>query len=152
MEEEFIAATTSRGKEPIKIEEGSSDSDDPVREVVEPVVTTSRRRVSKRSSNTGSRLQECLDMLKCSLKRREKEKNCTPPDSKISKSVMNPEKLTKNNIEEAMAVLNDMCGSLSIEEYITTSHRLSNEEHTCRMFMCFVDDARLPWARSLLGP
>ncbi|XP_031376396.1 uncharacterized protein LOC116192101 [Punica granatum] len=56
MEEEFLQAGSSRGKEPINLEEGSGDSDDPVHEVIEPVVTGSRRRVRKRSSTTGSRL------------------------------------------------------------------------------------------------
>ncbi|OWM90964.1 hypothetical protein CDL15_Pgr019276 [Punica granatum] len=134
------------------MEEGSGNSDDPVREVAELVVTTSSRRVLKRSSNTGSRLHECLDMLKCSLKRREKEKNFTPPNSKRSKTVTSPKKPAKNSIDEAMDVLNNMRGSLSIEEYLAISHRLSNKEHTRCMFMCFVDDARLPWARSLIGP
>ncbi|PKI18329.1 hypothetical protein CRG98_049397, partial [Punica granatum] len=43
MEDDFLAAATSRGKEPVNLEEGSDDSDDPVHEVTEPVVTTSRR-------------------------------------------------------------------------------------------------------------
>ncbi|OWM84452.1 hypothetical protein CDL15_Pgr000892 [Punica granatum] len=152
MEEEFLAVASSRGKEPINLEEGSADSDDSIHDVTEHVLTASRCHVRKRSFNTGSRLQECLDMLKCSLNRRENEKNCTPLESKRSKSVTSPEKLAKNNIEEAMDVLNKLRPSMSIEEYLVASDRLSNEEHTRRMFMCFVEEARLPWVRRFLGP
>ncbi|OWM77500.1 hypothetical protein CDL15_Pgr016897 [Punica granatum] len=151
MEEEFLAAS-SRGKEPINLEEGSGDSDDPVHEVTEPVVTGSRRRVRKRSSTTGSRLQECLEMLKCNLSNRDKDRNCTPPETKKSKSVTSPEKPAKDSIEEAMDVLNKMRPSMSIKEYLVASDRLSREEQTQRMFMCLLDDTRLPWVCSLLGP
>ncbi|OWM89927.1 hypothetical protein CDL15_Pgr012564 [Punica granatum] len=152
MEEEFLAVATSHGKEPINLEEGFGDSDDSVHEVTEPVVTASRHQVHKRSSNADSRLQECLDMLKCNMSRREKERNCTPPTSKRSKSVTSPEKLEKNNIEEAMVVLNKLRLELSIEEYLVVSDCLSEDEQTRRLFMCFVDDARLPWVCRLVGP
>ncbi|OWM89461.1 uncharacterized protein LOC116199351 [Punica granatum] len=152
MEEEFLAAASSRGKEPINLDEGSGDSDDPVNEVTEPVVTGSRRRVRKRSSTTGSRLQECLDMLKCNLSNRDKDIHCTPPETKKSKSVTSPDKPAKGSIEEAMDVLNKMRPSMSIKEYLVASDRLSREEHTRRMFMCLLDDTRLPWVCSLLDP
>ncbi|OWM78587.1 hypothetical protein CDL15_Pgr002754 [Punica granatum] len=152
MEEEFLAAASSRGKEPINLDEGSGDSDDPVHEVTEPVVTGSRRRVHKRSSTTESRLQECLDMLKCNLSNRDKDINCTPPETKKSKSVTSPDKPAKGSIEEAMDVLNKMRPSMSIKEYLVASDRLSREEHTRRMFMCLLDDTRLPWVCSLLDP
>ncbi|OWM72926.1 hypothetical protein CDL15_Pgr016558 [Punica granatum] len=139
-------------KEPINPEEGSGDSDDSVHEVTELVVTRSRRRVCKRSSTTGSRLQECLDMLKCNLNSRNKERNYTPLESKRSKSVTNPKKPAKGSIEEAMDVLNKPHPSMSIQEYLVASDRLSKEEHTRHMFMCFLDDTRLRWVRSLLGP
>ncbi|PKH70750.1 hypothetical protein CRG98_050062 [Punica granatum] len=128
MEEEFLAAATSRGKKPINLEEGFGDSDDPVHEVFKPVVTASRRQVRRRSSNADSRLQECLDMLKCNMSRREEERNCTPPTSKRSKSVMSPEKSEKNNIEEAMAILNKLRPELSIEEYLVASDCLSKDK------------------------
>ncbi|OWM86102.1 hypothetical protein CDL15_Pgr010926 [Punica granatum] len=152
MEEEFLAAASSRGKEPINLEEGSSDSDDPVHEVTEPVVTGSRRRMRKRSSTTGSRLQECLEMLKCNFSNMDKDRNCTPLETKKSKSVTSPDKPTKGSIEEAMDVLNKMRPSMSIKEYLVASDRLSREEHTRRMFMCLLDDTRLPWVCSLLDP
>ncbi|PKI40291.1 hypothetical protein CRG98_039316 [Punica granatum] len=103
IEEEFLAAATIRGKEPVNLEEGSGDSDDPVHEVTEPVVTVSRRQVRRRSYNADSRLQECLDMLKYNMSRREKERNCTPPTSKRSKSATSPEKPAAGSIEESMA-------------------------------------------------
>ncbi|OWM80392.1 hypothetical protein CDL15_Pgr019672 [Punica granatum] len=152
MEEDFLAAATSRGKEPVNLEEGSGDGDDPVHEVTEPVVTASRRQVRTRSSNADSRLQECLDMLKCNMSRREKERNCTPPTSKRSKSVTSPEKPAAGSIEESMAVLNDLRPQLSIEEYLVASDCLSKDEQTRRIFMCFLDEARLPWIRRLVAP
>ncbi|PKI35896.1 hypothetical protein CRG98_043720 [Punica granatum] len=152
MEEEFLAAATSHGKEPINLEEGSGNSDDPVHEVTEPVITASRHQVRIRSSNADSRLQECLDMLKCNMSRREKERICTPSTSKRSKFVTSPEKPEKNNIKEVMAVLNKLRPELSIEEYLVASDSLSKDEQTRRLFMCFVDDSRLPWVRRLVGP
>ncbi|PKI64312.1 hypothetical protein CRG98_015299 [Punica granatum] len=44
-----------------------------------------------------------------------------------------------------MAVLNKLRPELSIEEYLVASDCLSKDEQTRRLFMCFVDDARLPW-------
>ncbi|OWM73582.1 hypothetical protein CDL15_Pgr026681 [Punica granatum] len=152
IEEEFLAAATIRGKEPVNLEEGSGDSDDPVHEVTEPVVTVSRRQVRRRSYNADSRLQECLDMLKYNRSRREKERNCTPPTSKRSKSATSPEKPAAGSIEESMAVLNKLRPQLSIEEYLVASDCLSKDEQTRRMFMCFLDDARPPWVRRIIAP
>ncbi|OWM63214.1 hypothetical protein CDL15_Pgr010614 [Punica granatum] len=152
MEEDFLAASANRGKEPLNLEEGSGDSDDPVHEVAEPVVTASRRQVRRRSSNADSRLQECLDMLKCNMSRREKERICTPPTSKRSKSVTSPPKPAPGSIEESMAVLNVLRPQLSIEEYLVASDCLAKDEQTRRMFMCLLDDTRLPWVRRLVAP
>ncbi|PKI59038.1 hypothetical protein CRG98_020606 [Punica granatum] len=97
-------------------------------------------------------IKECLDMLKCNLNNRDKDINCTPPETKKSKSVTSPDKPAKGSIEEAMDVLNKMRPSMSIKEYLVASDRLSREEHTRRMFMCLLDDTRLPWVCSLLDP
>ncbi|PKI59679.1 hypothetical protein CRG98_019941 [Punica granatum] len=96
MEEDFLAAATSRGKEPVNLEEGSGDSDDPVHEVTETVVTASRRQVRRRSSNADSRLQECLDMLKkCIYKKLSDEEVDCCPVCNIDLGCLSVEKLRK---------------------------------------------------------
>ncbi|OWM86921.1 uncharacterized protein LOC116189307 [Punica granatum] len=152
VEEQFLAAPNSRGEEPIDLEEGSGDSDDPVHEVDEPVVTASRRQVRKRSSNTDSLLQECIDLFKHSMNKKKKAKKCTPSKTKRSKSVTSPEKPAMHSIEAAMAVLNEMWGTISIDEYLAGSARIAEHENWRRAFMCFYDGARREWLRRLVGP
>ncbi|PKI48995.1 hypothetical protein CRG98_030582 [Punica granatum] len=101
MEEQFLACRNSRGKEPIDLEEGSGDSDEAAREVDDPVITGSRRRVRKRGSNTNSQMQELIDLYWESVNKKEKGKTSTHPESKKSKSVTSPEKPEKHSIEEA---------------------------------------------------
>ncbi|XP_031398598.1 uncharacterized protein LOC116209176 [Punica granatum] len=70
IEEEFLAPQTSYGKEPINLKEGSDESDISVREVQEPVISTSRCCVCKRVFDTDLQLQECIDLFKASLNRK----------------------------------------------------------------------------------
>ncbi|OWM72719.1 hypothetical protein CDL15_Pgr002605 [Punica granatum] len=77
MEEQFLAGRNSRGKEPIDLEEGSGDSDDAARELDDPVVTGSKRRVRKRGSNTNSQMQELIDLYRESMNRKDKGKIST---------------------------------------------------------------------------
>ncbi|PKI69444.1 hypothetical protein CRG98_010147 [Punica granatum] len=123
IEEEFLAPQTSYGKEPINLKEGSDESDISVREF-------SIRPCSCKSVLTYSRLVST-----------EKKKEFTPPESKRSKSVSSPEKPTKNNIDEAMVVLNDMKPTISLNEYLTCNGRLADET-TRWLFMCYHDNAR----------
>ncbi|OWM78235.1 hypothetical protein CDL15_Pgr015054 [Punica granatum] len=142
MEEQFLAAWNSHGKEPIDLEEGFGDSDDPLREVDEPIVTGSRWRVRKRGSNTNTQLKELIDLYRESMTKKEKVKYSTPPELKKSKSVTNPEKLVKHSIEEAMDVLNKMQGTISIPEYLADTACITKDDCWRRAFVCMFDEAR----------
>ncbi|PKI61517.1 hypothetical protein CRG98_018101 [Punica granatum] len=91
MEEQFLAAQTSRGKEPIDLEEGSDDSND----------------------------LECIDLFKSSLNMKKKES--TPPKSKRSKFVTSSEKPAKNSIKEAMTLLKDMKDTIFVDKYLAAA-------------------------------
>ncbi|PKI45720.1 hypothetical protein CRG98_033853 [Punica granatum] len=128
MEEQFLAGRNSRGKEPIDLQEGSGDSDDPAREFDDPVVTGSRRRIRKRGSNMNSQLQDLIELYRESMTKKDKAKKSIPPESKKSKSVTSLEKPEKHNIEEAIDVLNEMRGTISMNEYFTGLSRITEDE------------------------
>ncbi|PKI73663.1 hypothetical protein CRG98_005904 [Punica granatum] len=86
MEEQFLAGRNSRGKEPIDLQEGSDDSDDSARELDDPIVSGSGRRVRKRGLNTNSQMQELIDLYRESMTKKDKAKISTPPESKKSNS------------------------------------------------------------------
>ncbi|PKI53664.1 hypothetical protein CRG98_025905 [Punica granatum] len=142
IEEEFLALRNSRGKEPIDLAEGSGDSDDPTDEAEEPVVIGSRRRVRKRGSNNKSQLQELIDLYKESKVKKDKAKNSTPPESKKSKSVTSPEKPAQNSIGEAMVILNQMKGTISVREYLAGTARITEDERWRQAFVWMYDEAR----------
>ncbi|OWM77458.1 hypothetical protein CDL15_Pgr016855 [Punica granatum] len=100
----------------------------------------------------GTSLSSCKSVLTYSrLVSTEKKKEFTPPESKRSKSVSSPEKPAKNNIDEAMVVLNDMKPTISLNEYLTGNGRLADET-TRWLFMCYHDNARWEWLIRLLYP
>ncbi|OWM86875.1 hypothetical protein CDL15_Pgr015911 [Punica granatum] len=150
MEEEFLAAWNSRGKESIDLAEGSGDND--VHEVDEPVVTGSRRRVRKRVLNTNTHLQELIDLFRESMTKKEKAKKSTPPESKKSKSMTSPAKPAQHSIAEAMNVLNKMQGTITIPEYLAGVARITEDDRWHQAFVCMFDEARREWLRSLVRP
>ncbi|OWM73675.1 hypothetical protein CDL15_Pgr026775 [Punica granatum] len=152
IEEEFLALRNSRGKEPIDLAEGSGDSDDPTDEAEEPVVIGSRRRVRKRGSNNKSQLQELIDLYKESKVKKDKAKNSTPPESKKSKSVTSPEKPAQNSIGEAMVILNQMKGTISVREYLAGTARITEDERWRQAFVWMYDEARREWLHNLVHP
>ncbi|OWM63782.1 hypothetical protein CDL15_Pgr006044 [Punica granatum] len=152
IEEEFLALRNSRGKEAIDLAEGSGDSDDPIDEAEEPVVTGSRRRVRKRGSNNKSQLQELIDLYKESKVKKDKAKNSTPPESKKSKSVTSPEKPAQNSIGEAMVILNQMRGTISVREYLAGTSRITEDERWRQAFVWMYDEARREWLHNLVHP
>ncbi|OWM87991.1 hypothetical protein CDL15_Pgr000408 [Punica granatum] len=151
MEEQFLACRNSRGKEPIDLEEGSGDSDEAAREVDDPVITGSRRRVRKRGSNTNSQMQELIDLYWESVNKKEKGKTSTHPESKKSKSVTSPEKPEKHSIEEAVDVLNEMWGTISMNEYFASLGRITEDERWRRAFVRMFDEAQREWLRRLVA-
>ncbi|PKI60959.1 hypothetical protein CRG98_018665 [Punica granatum] len=142
MEEQFLAGRNSHGKEPIDLQEGSGDSDDPAR---------SRRRVRKRGSNTNSQLQDLIELYRESMTKKDKAKKSTPPESKKSESVTSPEKPEKHNIEEAIDVLNEMQGTISMNEYFAGLNRITEDERWRRAFVRMFDEARRKWLRRLVA-
>ncbi|XP_031378477.1 uncharacterized protein LOC116193873 [Punica granatum] len=151
MEEQFLAGRNSRGKEPIDLQEGSGDSDDAARELDDPVVTGSKRRVRKRGSNTNSQMQELIDLYRESMTKKDKAKLSTSPESKKSKSVTNPEKPEKHSIEEAVDVFNEMWGTISMNEYFAGLSRITEDERWRRAFVRMFDEARREWLRRLVA-
>ncbi|OWM63753.1 hypothetical protein CDL15_Pgr006015 [Punica granatum] len=151
MEEQFLAGRNSHGKEPIDLQEGSGDSDDPAREFDDPVVIGSRRRVRKRGSNTNSQLQDLIELYRESMTKKDKAKKSTPPESKKSESVTSPEKPEKHNIEEAIDVLNEMQGTISMNEYFAGLNRITEDERWRRAFVRMFDEARRKWLRRLVA-
>ncbi|OWM69788.1 hypothetical protein CDL15_Pgr025637 [Punica granatum] len=152
IEEEFLALRNSRGKEAIDLAEGSGDSDDPIDEAEEPVVTGSRRRVRKRGSNNKSQLQELIDLYKESKVKKDKAKKSTPPESKKSKSVTSPEKPAQNSIGEAMVILNQMRGTISVREYLAGIARITEDERWRQAFVWMYEEARREWLHNLVHP
>ncbi|OWM70133.1 hypothetical protein CDL15_Pgr025983 [Punica granatum] len=152
IEEEFLSLRNSRGKEPIDLAEGFGDSDDPIDEAEEPVVTRSRRCVRKRGSNNKSQLQELIDLYKESKVKKDKAKKSTPPESKKSKSVTSPEKPAQNSIGEAMVILNQMRGTISVQEYLAGTARITEDERWRQAFIWMYDEARREWLHNLVHP
>ncbi|OWM68497.1 hypothetical protein CDL15_Pgr023462 [Punica granatum] len=136
--EEFLSTSKEQQKQPVNLEEGSNESDDRVHVVEEPIICESRRRVHKRHFSTNSQLQECMDLFKASFKPKPKT---TPPESKRSKSVFSPEKLEKNSIDEAMAELNQLKPTISIDEYMGGSLVII-DDRVRRVFMCYLEVIR----------
>ncbi|OWM78134.1 hypothetical protein CDL15_Pgr014953 [Punica granatum] len=152
IEEEFLASRNSRGKEPIDLAEGSGDSDEPTQEAEEPIITGSRRRVRKRGSNNKSQLQKLIDLYKESKVKKDKAKNSTPLESKKSKSVTSPEKPVHNSIAEAMVVLNQIKGTISVREYLAGTARITKDDRWRQAFVCMYDEVRREWLHILVHP
>ncbi|OWM74274.1 hypothetical protein CDL15_Pgr008588 [Punica granatum] len=150
IEEQFLAGHNSRGKEPIDLQEGSGDSDDLAREFDDLVITRSRC-VRKRGSKTNSQLLELIDLYRESMIKKDKSKKSTPPESKKSKSVTSLEKPEKHSIEEAVDVLNEMRGTISMNEYFVGLSRITEDERWCCAFVRMFDEARREWLCRLVA-
>ncbi|PKI68007.1 hypothetical protein CRG98_011603 [Punica granatum] len=134
LHEEFISTSKKKQKQPVNLQEGPDESDDPV-QIQEPIIFESRHRVRKRPSSKSSKLQECMDLFKASFKQKP---HSTPPSSKRNKSVSSPE---KNSIWEAMVELDKLKPTIPHRLYIAGSLTLLDDK-MMRLFMYYTEDGQ----------
>ncbi|PKI38227.1 hypothetical protein CRG98_041382 [Punica granatum] len=145
LNEEFLSRGKGKGKQHVDLEEGSDESDDLVY-VAEPMITESRRRVTKRCLSKSSHVQECMDLFRESYTKQQPQK--TPPSVKRSKSVTSPEKPEKNSIEEALKELAKLKWRIPHSLYVKAVKALLDLEAR-RFFMWFKEDDRQEWILQL---
>ncbi|OWM86528.1 hypothetical protein CDL15_Pgr026420 [Punica granatum] len=140
----FISVSRGKQKQAINIVECSDESDDPVN-VEDPIISESRRRVSKRASSEKSIMHECMELFRDSFNKNGLE---TPSASKRSKSVSSPDKPEKDSVNEAMLELKKLKEKVPRRFYVKAAMALADKEIR-KVFMFLDEDERIEWLQNL---
>ncbi|XP_031388634.1 uncharacterized protein LOC116201512 [Punica granatum] len=140
----FISASRGKQKQAVNIVECSDESDDPVN-VEDPIISESRRRVSKRASSEKSIIHECMELFRDSFNKNGLE---TPSASKRSKSVSSPDKPEKDSVNEAMLELKKLKEKVPRRFYVKAAMALADKEIR-KVFMFLDEDERIEWLQNL---